>query len=191
MKLIKKGVFLGLVALIGCGTVPNNWITPPTETNVVVGGINNLQPYFGKLQSVDRSLPDMGDFLLASCGCGDWRVLIRPNNGDPQVQFPVRFFSNGVYDPNAEVAVYGTDEDKAFSGRLKQDTGNLSGNVLSGQMAAFVDGARGDAHVGRTVDACIMCHVGDDPIFPLPSWHNTIYYSFPEVCLHCHSANGQ
>jgi len=191
MKLLKKALFVGLVVLVGCGTVPQGWITQPTETSVVIGGISNLQPYFAKLQSVDRSLPDMGDFLLASCGCGDWRVLIRPNNGAPQIQFPVTFYTNGPYQPTGEVAVYGMNGDKGFSGRLNQDTGVLGGNAVSGQMAAYIDGLRGDPHVNRTVDACIMCHVGDDPIFPLPSWHNTIYYSFPDVCLHCHSANGQ
>ncbi len=191
MKLVKRVVFVGLIAFVGCGTTPEGWITQPTETNLVIGGLNNLQPYFAKLQSPDRSLPDMGDFLLASCGCGDWRVLIRPTNGAPQVQFPVRFYSNGPYQPTGEVAVFGTDDDKGFSGRLNQDSGQVAGNALNGAMAAYIDGLRSDPHVGQTVDACIMCHVGDDPIFPLPPTHPQKYKTNPRVCLECHSANGQ
>jgi len=192
MTLLKRRLLsMILFAFGGCGTDPASFIVAPRETDAVSGGITNLQPYMGRLQSSANASSDMGQFMLASCGCGDWRVLLIPNDGNAKTQFPVTFYSNGDYQPTGEVAVYALDGQTGFSGMVDQDAGTLSGRALNGSFRAFVSATRGGDVHAQPVDACVLCHLGDDPVLPLPDWHVTNYYDYPEVCLHCHSANGQ
>ncbi len=187
---LKRTAFVGLIFMMGCGNdLFAPFIVAPAETDVVIGGISNLQPFFGTLQCSPESKTDNGVFLLASCGCGDWRVLFKPKNGGKQVQFPILFYSDGAYSPTGEVAVYGVDGDKGFSGRVNQEAGTVSGKGMNGFFRTYASAARTDAH-SQPVEACVLCHVGEDPIYPLPDTHPQDYKTNPNVCLNCHSANG-
>jgi len=164
--------------------------TPASDQKIVTGGISNLQPYLGTFKKFDGGT-SQGDFLLGSCGCGDWRVLFRNASGE-QVQFPVAFYTKGDYQTTGKILVYGASGDDEFSGTADQTAGDLTANsIVSGVESTIVAG-RTDVHGGGgTVTACIMCHVGDDPIFPLPDTHPQKYKEDPTICLECHSANGQ
>lgn len=188
---MKRVYFIVLLGVVGCGTdyfAP--FITAPTEKDIVIGGIADLHPFIGRVQCNDNASSDMGLFMLASCGCGDWRVLVQPNNGAKQFQFPILFYSDGDYATSGEVAVYAVDGQEGFSGRVDQDAGTVGGRVQNGFFRGFTSAARGDAHA-QPVDACILCHLGDDPVFPLPDTHPQAYKTNPRICLDCHSANGQ
>ena len=52
---------------------------------------------------------DEGDFLLGTCGCGEWKVLIRQKDGT-QAQADVRFYSKGDYSPTGSVKFSGLVE---------------------------------------------------------------------------------
>jgi hypothetical protein len=190
---MKRVVFAGLFCIVGCTATDlfAPFIVPPEETQPVVGGLADLRPYIGRLQLCENVPIDRGLFMLASCGCGNWRVLFQPNDGSKQVQFPIAFFTNGEYQTTGEVAVYGLEEAKqiGFSGRVNQDAGTITGKAMSGLFRAHASAARGDGHA-QPVDACILCHLGDDPVFPLPDTHPDRYKTNPRVCLDCHSANG-
>ncbi len=85
---LRRSLFSILILFVGCNTGGNQVLTPPMGLSPVVGGIADLRPYFGKFKgALDNS---EGDFLLATCGCGHWRVLMSTPDGK-QWQFPVRF----------------------------------------------------------------------------------------------------
>jgi hypothetical protein len=92
-----------LILFVGCSTVGTAPLTLPTGLSPVVGGITDLRPYFGKFKAASDN--SEGDFLLAGCGCGDWRVLMSTADGK-QWQFPVRFYSTGDYQPTGDVKVF-------------------------------------------------------------------------------------
>lgn len=199
---MKRILFIGLsiLAIAGCPDMtppPAFKIAQPADgTQVVPGGITNLEPYFGKYKRFDDDT-EVGDFLLGSCGCGDWRVLFRDSNGD-QTQFPVAFYTAGDYQPTGEIVAFGepVGTTDSFSGTVDQDTGKLIANARVGSLESSIEAARTDIHGGGgTVQACIMCHIGDDPIYPLPDDHpgnaRRIEAGRDDVCLECHSANGQ
>ncbi|MFO0973399.1 MAG: hypothetical protein U1A27_08190 [Phycisphaerae bacterium] len=185
------------VCTAGCGLVQDLQtlflpITPPgSDMQLVIGGLSDLRPYFGGYSIAERPNEEAGQFLLGSCGCGDWRVLFQPYDGSGQTQFPVRFFSFGPYSTDTVVQAYGTEDNDEVLLDVNQPGGLTGGRArFSGQIRAIL-AKRGDSHVGQPVDACILCHVGDDPIFPLPAWHPQKYKTNPRVCLECHSANGE
>jgi len=177
-----------MLMLLGCcTTIP--FIEGPSENlKIIPGGIGDVRPYFGDLRLV-TSDDSEAVFLLASCGCGDWRVLIQPHDGSPQEQFAIHFYNeSGDYADPGDVLAYGKDETlpAEFSAILQQDPGLLDGRVINGDTKFLVSAVRGDAHA--TVTACGMCHLGDNPIHPLPAEHPTKYLTDPTVCLECHTA---
>ena len=99
---LRRSLFAILILFVGCSTVGATLLTLPTGLSPVVGGIADHRPYFGKF----KAAPDNseGDFLLATCGCGDWRVLMSTADGK-QWQFPVRFYSTGDYQLTGDVKV--------------------------------------------------------------------------------------
>ncbi|MFN0135724.1 MAG: hypothetical protein ACKVS9_06350 [Phycisphaerae bacterium] len=190
----------GILLLAGCPNTPDLLpfaIQEPTaDQKIVPGGISNLTPFFGKFKRYEDQ-QEAGDFLLGSCGCGDWRVLFRDADGD-QTQFPVGFYTAGEYQPTGEVLTYGTAEgtNDVFSGTIDQDTGDLTATARVSSLERGIEVARVDIHGGGgTVLACIMCHLGDDPIYPLDETHpgnaRRAEAGRDDVCLECHSANGQ
>jgi hypothetical protein len=188
-----RRLILGLALIaVGCNLFPAA-ITPPQFMNLVPGGISNTNPYFGTYKpqgSAGAQVAPVGNFLLASCGCGDWRVLFRPYDGSPQISFPVQFYSFGDYRPSGLITVHGEKDGVALKASLDQDAGLVMGNSQSSAMFTDFAGQRGDAH-NQSVDACGLCHIGDDPIWPLPETHPQKYKTNPRVCFECHSVDGQ
>lgn len=186
-------VMLGLaVIIVGCNVFPT-FITQPDGLNIIPGGIANTSPFFGsfKLAASDSSAASpLGVFMLASCGCGDWRVLLRSTDGTTQRQFPVQFYSLGEYKTTGVVTVYGESEGELVSAQLDQDAGLVMGRSTNTFGNTDVAALRGSAH-DQEVDACGYCHLGDDPIWPLPPQHPPKYKTNPRVCFECHSVNGQ
>jgi hypothetical protein len=156
----------------------------PTDLTVVIGGIADTRPYFGTLKMDDGS--DEGEFLLATCGCGDWRVLVKHADG-AQAQTGVKFFSDGEYSTAGKVTFYGTKDGNAVRGIVDQDAGSASGRTDALDRLVSFKGTRGDAH-SQAVQACVLCHIGDDPIWPQPAGH-PVYVAGQTDCFSCHSIN--
>lgn len=193
--------FVAVLVVAGCPSDPNgngnnngpfSLDVPSAEKQIVPGGLTDTRPFFGTLKTADDAETPMGDFLLASCGCGDWRVLFVRDDGT-KVQFPVSFYVAGQYTGTGVVDVYGVDGANGFSGSLDQDGGTLAGKGLNADLQSFIDAARGSSTDPRDVEveACGWCHIGEDSVFPLPPTHPDRYKSDPTVCLECHSVNGQ
>jgi hypothetical protein len=176
---MRRVAFVVLTVIAGCGVFPQPLPEEPDPSLRIVGGIADSRPYFG---TVDSASNETGEFLLASCGCGEWRVLVADSAG--QRQFPVQFYAGGA-DPFAEdVTVYGREDDKAILALLRQSSGQASGEVHNaGQMQTFT-AQRGEAHT-EDARACVRCHVGEDPIWPQPEGHPAFTLD-PANCLDCH-----
>jgi hypothetical protein len=176
-----------ILLIVGCDVFTAFITLPDAALTIVPGGLSDTRPYFGKYRRADMPDADLGTFMLASCGCGDWRVLFKPDDGSPQTQFPIAFYTSGEYSPTGEIFVYGSEESNRFSGSVNQDVGALDAHaeMLSSRYLAVAGRA---AIQEQTVDACLLCHVGDDPIWPLPETHPQKYKTNPRVCLECHEA---
>ncbi len=187
-----KTFFLSAAALlIGCNIFPASFILPPDPSLItVVGGISNTDPFFGTFKLANAPDVQMGEFLLASCGCGDWRVLFRPSDGSPQTQFPVRFYTAGEYSPAGTVAFHGLEDYYAAAGTVDQDGGGCDGKAELALSRYLMNAQRASAH-NQAVEACGLCHIGEDSIFPLPPTHPQKYKTDPHICFECHSVNGQ
>lgn len=177
------------LSLIGCTAVPGLF-TLPAELQPVLGGPSNVQPYLGRLKAMDAAGTEIGDFLLASCGCGDWRAVMNYDDGTLRHQFKVRFYSEGDYTPDEPITVFTQEELVGLMGTVDQSGGTAGGEIVFGRTRLAFDSARGDNH-NATAQACEYCHVGNDPIFPLPDTHPKRYLEERNICLECHSANGQ
>lgn len=183
--------FMPLVIAVGCNIFPEVFIAPPgTDLNPVLGGLSNTDPFFGRYRLANAPDVDMGDFLLASCGCGDWRVLFSPTDGGQKVQFPIQFYTAGEYSLSGDVLVHGVEDYKAAGGTVHQDFGSFEGKAEIALAKYLMSAERSNAHL-QPVDACGLCHIGEDSIFPLPPTHPQKYKTNPRVCFECHSANGQ
>lgn len=175
-----------LLFIIGCNVAPI-LLTPPPDINPVVGGISDTQPYFGRVALGDKGIDNSADFLLASCGCGDWRVLIAPDDGSPNMQFRVLFYSEMEYTPTARVEVFGHEEPLGLRATLDQEAGKLEGWLVLGERLDYLRADRGVNHTD-SADACALCHTGEDPIYPQPVDHPPFELD-PANCLDCHSVN--
>ena len=184
-QLFKRAAFVGLLFLIGCGNdLFAPFIVAPAEKDIVIGGISNLQPFFGTLQCLPESKTDNGVFLLASCGCGDWRVRISPA-GKPQTQLPVRFYTSGPYSTTGPVTFYGIESGNRARGTVDQDGGIAAGHIEVTDLLHAYSGERGDAH-SQAIQACVMCHIGENPIWPQPAGH-PVYVPGQTDCFSCHT----
>ena len=156
----------------------------------VQGGITDARPYFGTMSSVawNGAEQPAGDFMLATCGCGDWRVLLTEADGS-QTQFPVSFYTDGPYVPTGSVTVFGREGENAARGTLDQDAGSLTGDLELSQNRRQFTAQRGEAH-GSDVQACVKCHIGENPIFPQPPGHIP-YVPGVTNCFECHTLNIQ
>lgn len=183
--------WLSLIAIVvGCNVFPQFIPGPPTDGTVVVGGISNTNPYFGRFRLANAPDVDMGLFMLASCGCGDWRVLFKPDDGSPQSQFPVQFYSTGEYVPTGRVVVQGTEDYKSVFAEVDQDGGLCDGRAELALARYLMSADRQSAH-DQSVDACGLCHIGEDSVYPLPPTHPQKYKTNPRVCFECHTVDGQ
>jgi hypothetical protein len=167
-------------------------LTLPVGLSPVVGGIADQRPYFGKI----KMAPDdsEGDFLLATCGCGDWRVLLSTSDGK-QWEFPVRFYSTGDYQPIGDVTVFGQTGTDVLLGTLHQDTGLADGLSVHNAIALKFSATRGETHT-NDASSCVKCHVGDNPIRPQSPDHPSrcaggvttgCFIVDPPNCLSCHT----
>jgi hypothetical protein len=157
-----------------------------------VGGITDQRPYFGKF----KAAPDNseGDFLLATCGCGEWRVLMSTADGK-QWELPVRFYSTGDYQPTGDVTVFGQTDTVVLLGTVDQDAGLAEGSSVHNTIALKFAAKRGEAHT-HDASTCVKCHVGDNPIRPQSSDHPSrcagavttgCFTIDPPNCLSCHT----
>lgn len=172
-----------LVLIAACDAV--SFLSPlslPDGLSRVSGGVADARPFFGK--SFDAADQEMGQFLLATCGCGDWRVLLKDSNGD-QRQFAVSFYDTGEYDPMGEVTFFGREGDVGALGTVDQATGATSGQVDLPVFRRRFSAERRETH-SNDIEACILCHIGDDPIYPQPETHPA-YVEGVTNCLECHT----
>jgi hypothetical protein len=155
-----------LVTLTGCGTM---WWP---FGQVLIRG--ELDPFVGTLK--DTFGRTVGDVVIASCGCGFWRTLIQQD--DQQAETIVTFWDTGAFNGESET--------------LKVD-----GFLLPGDIAAVGWFSAPDASAGPFVApvarehgaierACVLCHIGDAAIWPLPPHHNWHSVSPPD-CIRCHT----
>jgi len=189
---LSRSLFAILILFVGCSTVGAAPLTLPTGLSPVVGGIADQRPYFGKFKAaLDNS---EGDFLLASCGCGDWRVLMSTADGK-QWQLPVRFYSTGDYQPTGDVKVFGQSDMEVLLGTVHQDTGLTDGLSHHNTIALKFSATRGETHT-NDASACVKCHIGDNPIRPQPPNHPSrcaggvttgCFTVGPPNCLSCHT----
>lgn len=179
----RRVALVALTLLVGCNALPNlsDLLIPPADNLVIPGGIADLRPYYGRVKA--GGVADAGEFMLATCGCGDWRVLVLPTDGTGRTQFPVRFYSSEGA-AAAQVRVYGVEGDEAVSGDLMQQDGLSSGSIRRGVLFYTFDAQRGENHT-NDADACVKCHIGEDPIWPQPVGHPA-YQLNPANCLNCH-----
>lgn len=171
-----------LLLAVGCDAV-SMLILPPDGMPVIAGGISDTRPYFGRVRV---GLAD-GELLIASCGCGDWRALVSPDDGSKATQFAVRFYSASDYVPTGPVTVYGDVDEGALRATLDQDSGLVDGWLRVGPFRTPFQATRGDNH-GASAGACARCHTGNDPIYPQPPDHPPFELD-PANCLDCHDAN--
>jgi hypothetical protein len=191
-SVLRKSLFTILVLLVGCNTGGKRLLTLPMGLSPVVGGIADLRPYFGKF----KAAPDNseGDFLLATCGCGDWRVLMSTADGK-QWQLPVRFYSTGEYQPTGDVKVFGQSDTEALLGIVHQGAGLTEGLSDHNTIALSFSAVRGETHT-NDASSCVKCHIGDNPIRPQSLDHPSrcaggvtrgCFTIDPPNCLSCHT----
>lgn len=156
-------------------------LTAPDDKTVVVGGIVDTRPMFGKTIGPDGA--EVGDFLLATCGCGNWRVLIQDADGQ-QAQCIIRYYASGDYSSDGDITFYGEGDALKVLGVINQTTGDASGDIDVDILRRTFTGARREAHTDD-IEACILCHIGDDPIYPQPPEHPA-YVEGVTNCLECH-----
>jgi hypothetical protein len=176
-----------LVVIVGCDLGPV-FILPPAGMTEVPGGIGDVRPYYGRTRSADVPDQELGDFLLASCGCGDWRALIAPDDGSENASVVVRFYTVDAYVPTGSVTIHADEEGGALRGTVDQDNGQTEGRLQLGPRRMFFEATRGENHLS-SAEACLMCHLGEQPIWPLPDTHTTDYQLDPPNCLDCHELN--
>lgn len=153
----------------------------PDGLSRVSGGMADNRPYFGK--SFDAGNGELGQFVLATCGCGDWRVLLKDSNGD-QRQFAVSFYDTGTYDPDGEVTFFGREGDLAALGTMHQGDGAAAGQIDLPVFRRTFSADRRATHT-NDIEACILCHIGENPIYPQPDTHIE-YVPGVTNCLECH-----
>jgi len=181
---MRYGLLVVLPLLTGC----NSWFSvvpkdPPANQKVVIGGLPNQGPFFGKIERMIDG--KTGDFLLATCGCGEWRALFQLEDGS-QWQLPVNFYTEtGLADLTSDSQVYGREEDRALLGLIQELDGHLTANTERGMLNYRVDAYRGPTHT-NDANTCVRCHVGDDPVFPQPPNHPAFQLD-PPNCLMCHT----
>ncbi len=172
-----------LLFLTSCGLAPWLELERPVG-DTIIGGVADTRPYFGTLKTPAGQT--VGEFMLATCGCGDWRVLLTTHDGQEQWQFPVLFYStSAAYDPNADVAVFGEDGRSGVSGYVSQSGGSSSGRARRGLALFTFESQRGESHASDAT-ACVKCHIGEDPIYPQPDNHPH-FEPDPPNCLSCHN----
>lgn len=171
-----------LCGFVGCESLAFlSPLTLPDGLSTIPGGVADGRPYFGK--SYDGFNTEKGLFVLATCGCGDWRVLVKDDDGS-QVQFPIRFYTSGPYDPAGEVTFFGEEEGMAALGTVDQNTGATTGSVDLQLFRRRFTAERRETHT-NDIEACIICHIGTDPIYPQPETHPP-YVEGVTNCLQCH-----
>jgi hypothetical protein len=189
---LRRSLLAILILFVGCRTVGTVSLTLPTGLSPIVGGIADQRPYFGKFKSASDN--SEGDFLLATCGCGDWRVFMSTADGK-QWQFPVRFYSIGDYQPTGDVTVLGQTDMEALLGTIHQDAGLAEGLSDYNTIVLKFSATRHETH-NNEASSCVKCHIGDNPIRPQSLDHPPLcaadvttgcFTVDPPNCLRCHT----
>jgi hypothetical protein len=179
-----RHVALALLAVIvGCASSPTV-NAPPGGATLTSAGLDETRPYVGRLKDPSSPDRDLGDFVLAYCGCSCWRVMISRADGTVRTQLLVHFSPQGTSESTAEVVVQGEAEGSIVTGTVNQNTGLAKGRALIGPYAMIFAADRNQERMDQS-DTCIMCHLGEEPIWPLPSEHPE-YQVAPPDCLSCH-----
>lgn len=185
--MLRRAWIILIASLTGCDVL-FPFIAPPQNMTVILGGPAATQPFFGRFRPAEGGA-EVGDFVLASCGCGDWRAVLAADDGTAPEQFPVRFFTAGDYVPTGSVVVYAEEDTRALSGTIDQDQGVVEGRARLDVRRYTFAATRSTDH-GAAVRTCAFCHLGADPIWPLPETHPPDYLRDPTICLDCHSLGG-
>jgi hypothetical protein len=170
----------------GCGVV-SPFILPPDGLSQIIGGLSDARPYYGRVSPADLPDQPVGDFLLASCGCGEWRALVTLDDASPRASLIARFYTPADDTQSVVVTVHGDDGTNALRGVVESDKGESSGRVAIGASQLSFQATRGESHTD-SADTCVLCHIGDDTIWPLPETHTTQVLIDPPNCLDCHEA---
>lgn len=185
LRFARYGKFALLALLPGCGVFQMLFPIPGSlpDLKAIIGGPTDQRPYFGTVSTVDGS---NADFLLATCGCGEWRVLIQDAKNNTQWQFPVNFYTNDGQDrPDGDVTVFGKGDTTGILATLHQMNGTLDGRTDRNESIYLIDATRTETHTDDAT-ACVKCHIGEDPIWPQPPNHPQFQLN-PPNCLSCHT----
>jgi hypothetical protein len=145
-----------------------------------------MQPYFGRLKSLDEPALDVGEFMLARCGCECWRAMIIREDGAVRTQILVYFRrTSSQAEAGDEYAIVGAADGVTITGSVWYDEGQTSGRMVLGPYAMVFEAQRSDQEADLVV-TCTKCHFGEDPIRRLRADHPP-YQESPPNCLKCHS----
>ncbi len=183
---MRYAALLLVLFAVGCGGAPDP--TVPAQTSPqMLGGLSDARPFFGRVSKAISPSQEVGDFALASCGCGSWRAVVLSDDGHEHTQVDVQFRTadgTEVLTPSSTVVFSGERSGIAIEGTVNQASGTATGRMRIVQDELVFSAVRSEAHTART-STCLMCHTGDDPLWPLPSWH-PVYQKNPPNCLICH-----
>ena len=170
--------------LVGCGSLPFVNM-PSTGAPPILHGLEETRPYFGQLKEAGAPGEELGDVMLALCGCKCWRVMVLRDDGAVRTQFLVHFALQGEGESPTEVLVQNEDDEGILRGTVNQDTGLAEGRMLIGPYAMVFAANRSEEDADQ-VKTCLACHVAEEPLRPLPTGHPE-YQTSPPDCLTCHS----
>ena len=179
----RAGLGLLTTVLIGCGAPPVANV-PSAEAPLILVGLDQTRPYFGQLKGVDSPDRELGDVMLAFCGCKCWRVMMSRDDGAVRTQVLVHFNPQAGRESTDTAIMQGGDDGIILNGTVDQVTGSAEGRVLIGPYAMVFSAGRSEQPTHQ-VQACMVCHVDDEPLRPLPAGHPK-YETGPPDCLTCH-----
>jgi hypothetical protein len=181
-----KRMLLGLLvaAVTGCGATPEA-DAPSSQAPPVMHGLKEIEPYFGQLREAESPDQEVGEFMLALCGCDCWRVMMLRDDGTVRTQILVEFSPLAGSQSPDEVVMRGEVDGAILTGTVDQEIGSAEGHALIGPYAMRFAARRSEDEADE-VRTCVACHVGAEPIQPLPAQHPGFQLD-PPNCLTCHS----
>jgi hypothetical protein len=172
-----------LAVLAGCGAAPTGGGSSD-GTSSAVATLEETRPFVGRVKEVGNPDQELGDFVLAYCGCTCWRALFIHDDGSVRTQLLVHFDPEGDGEATSEVVMEGKAEGGLVSGIVDQSAGLTEGRAVIGPYAMTFAADRNQQEIEQ-IDTCIMCHFGERPVWTLPTSHPE-YLLDPPNCLSCH-----
>lgn len=179
----RAGLGLLTAVLIGCGAPPAANV-PSTGAPPILDGLEETRPYFGRLKGVDSPDRELGDIMLALCGCKCWRIMISRDDGAVRTEVLVHFSPQAGREATDTVVMQGGDDGVILNGTVDQVIRSAEGRVLIGPYAMVFSAGRSERPTDQ-VQTCMVCHVDDEPLRPLPAAHPE-FETGPSDCLSCH-----